>query len=355
MSLYLRESGLFRNDTFGSGLPAAYVAAPVSRVSVAGGRLRLDHDANDDTLVLAPLPGACAVEVKADYTPTEENDQGGLVLYQNADNKIEFLERVDSNVTTNVSRWRAVSTDGKTWDLFADSGSGFQFVDMAAEFVPNKVGAVLKKGTASGYVPLFLERLTITKSSFLTVGNLANGLTVELLDASNVVVTTAQVLASKALVPMPSLHVSGSLRVKNGGTVVDTISGEFYGGDRYDSGSSLKIVKDNVTLEELSRTDLSDVGTMTNGQLLKKLYIHNPTAAPVSSVSVLIEQWNAKFGYQWADVAKDVSGAPGTWGDVISYTSVPANSTTAFWLRVEQQTGYTGLDPLELSIGLQHV
>lgn len=355
MSLYLRESGLIRNDTFGVGLPAAYVATPVSRVATDAGRLRLDHDTNEDTLVLATLPGACAIEIKADYTPTIENDQGGLVLYQNADNKVEFLERTDTNVGTNIARWRAVSGDGKTWDLFADSGSGFQFTDMVSEFIPNKVGAVLKKGTASGYVKLFLERLTITKSAILTVGNLANGFTVELLDASNAVVATAQVVSSKALVPMPSLHVNGSLQVKNGGTTVDTISGEFYGGDRYDSGSSLKIVKDNVTLEELSRTDLSDVGTMTNGQLLKKLYIHNPTAAPVSSISVLIEQWNAKFGYQWADVAKDVSGVPGTWGDVITYTSVPANSSTAFWLRVEQQPGYTEIDPLELSIGLQHV
>ncbi|WP_248499809.1 hypothetical protein [Staphylococcus aureus] len=355
MTLHLRETGLIRDDTYAGGLPSGYVSSPAGRVLLDSGNLRLDHDNNEDTRVLAPISGACAVEVLADYTPTEQNDNGGLVLFAASDSVVEFLEKPDASVTTNVSRWKTRSLNGKDWDLFADSGTGYSFVDTAAEFVPTKVGAVLKKGTGAGFVPLKLQRITITKSDVLSIGNLSAGLTVELLDASNAVVASVTTTSNTATLNMPSLVVTGKLRIKNGATVTMEVSATFYGGDRYDSGSTLKIVLDNVTKPELSTTTLTDIGLMASGQLVKKLYIYNPGGAPVNSVTLTVVQWAAKFGYQWVDVALDVSGAPGTYGDVISYTSIAAGAVIPFWIRVTQGNDYDGFEALQYALDLAHV
>lgn len=355
MTLYLRETGLIRNDTFAGGIPAGYVVSPSNRVTGQSGKLRLDHDNIEDTRALVSITGACAVEIVADYTPLEANDEGGLILFANSTEVVEFVEQQTNAVSTTVSKWKTRSANGKDWDLFADSGTGYSFVDTAAEFVPTKIGAVLKKGTASGFVPLLLERLTITKSDTITVGNLAAGLTVELLDASNAVVASTTTTGTTATLLMANLIVTGKLRVKNGSTVMLEVSGTFYGGDRYDSGSTMKIVLDDVTRPELSTTSLTDIGLMGNGKLERKLYLYNPGGTPVSSVTLLVEQYNAKFGYQWVDIALDVSGKAGTYADFISYTSIAAGATVPFWIRVTQGTDYQGLDPLEYALNLSHV
>jgi hypothetical protein len=355
MTLHLRESGLIRNDTYAGGVPSGYVVSPAGRVLLDSGNLRMDHDNNEDVRVLAPISGACAVEVIADYTPTEQNDSGGILLFAASDSVVEFLEQPEATVATTVSRWRTRSLNGKDWDLFADSGAGYSFVDTAAEFVPVKIGAVLKKGTGSGFVPINLQQILVTKSDVLSIGNLGAGLTAELLNVSNEVVASTTTVSNTANLAMPSLAVTGKLRIKNGTTVTMEVSGTFYGGDRYDSGSTLKIVLDNVTKPELSTTTLTDVGLMSNGQLVKKLYIYNPGGTNVSSVTLTVAQWGAKFGYQWVDVALDVSGSPGAYSDAISYTSIAAGASVAFWIRIKQGTDYDGFEPLQYALDLAHI
>lgn len=355
MTLHLRESGLIRSDTYAGGIPSGYVVSPAGRVVIDAGNLRMDHDNSDDTRVLAPISGACAVEIIADYTPTEQGDTGGLLLFAASDSVVEFLEQAEATVPTTVSRWRTRSLNGKDWDLFADSGSGYSFVDTAAEFVPTKIGVVLKKGTGSGFVPIRLQQLLVTKSDVLTIGNLGTGLTVELLNASNVVVASTTTVTNTASLSMPSLAVTGKLRIKSGSTVTMEVSGTFYGGDRYDSGATLKIVLDNVTKPELSPTTLTDIGLMSNGELVKKLYIYNPGGTNVSSVTLTVAQWGAKFGYQWVDVALDVSGAPGSYSDAISYTSIAAGAVVPFWIRIKQGNDYDGFEPLQYALDLAHI
>lgn len=354
MSLFKRIDGRVRDDVFTNTIPSGYIVSPLNRFSLTGTALELQHDNLDDVLVLVDITGACAVEVTADYTPTEVNDNGGLILFNNATQTSEFLERVDAATAQTVSRWRTKSTNGKDWDFYADSGNGFNFIDSALEFTPKKAGVVLKKGTGAGFVPLSLKRITITTGDTLLVGNVTDGQTVELLDDKNAVVASSVVVNGLASLMMPRLLVTGKLRVKSGSTVVEELSGTFAGGDRYDGGASLKIVKDATTKEELSVTDLSDLGLMVNGVLQKKLYLYNPSSTAALSVNVSIAAYTTAFGYQWADVAKDASGSADTYGDVINYPSVAAGATVAFWIRVVQGSDYSGLDPLKFNIELQH-
>ncbi|WP_218276396.1 hypothetical protein, partial [Pseudomonas sp. FW305-BF6] len=86
-----------------------------------------------------------------------------LILFKNADQRVEFLESYDSSISTTVTRWRAISQNGLDWDLFSDSGNGYGFVDTVAEFDALKVGVTLKKGIGSNFVPLKLQNVLITK------------------------------------------------------------------------------------------------------------------------------------------------------------------------------------------------
>lgn len=355
MTLYKRLDGRIRDDSFTTAVPSGYVVSPLTRYELTGTALKMNRDSVDDVRVLVDLPGPCAIEVTANYTPSEVGDSGGLILFADAGKTSEFLEQVDNGVAQTVSRWRTKSDDGKDWDFYADSGSGFNFIDSVLEFEPKKVGVVLKKGNGAGFVPLLLQRITITASDTLIVANVSAGMTVELLDESNAVVVSASPQNSVVSLLLPRLLVTGKLRIKNGSTLIEEVSGTFAGGDRYDVGSALKIIKDPTTKEEFSVTDLTDIGVMTNGVLTKKLYLYNPSGAAANNVNLLITAYNALFGYQWADVAKDVSGVAGAYGDIISYTTIAGNASVAFWLRVVQGSDYTGLDPLRFYLELQHV
>lgn len=354
MSLFKRIDGRVRDDVFTNTIPNGYIVSPLNRFSMTGSALELQHDNLDDSFILVDIPGACAIEISADYTPTETNDSGGLILFGNAVQTSEFLERADASTTQKVARWRTKSMNGKDWDFYADSGNGFNFIDSSLEFAPKKAGVVLKKGTGAGFVSLSLKRITITASDSILVGNLGDGQIVELIDETNAVAASSVVVNGLASLMMPRLIISGKLRVKNGNTLVEEISGTFAGGDRYDGGASLKIIKDVTTKEELSVTDLSDLGLMINGVLQKKMYVYNPSSTAALSVNVSIVSYATAFGHQWADVAKDVNGIAGTYSDTINHTSIAPGASIPFWIRVTQGSDYSGLDPLKLNIEIQH-
>lgn len=355
MTLYKRVDGRIRDDVFTTAIPPDYIVSPLNRFSFTGSALQLERDNVEDVRALVDLSGPCAIEVTADYTPTETGDTGGLLLFASASQTSEFLEYVDESIVQTVSRWRTKSVNGKDWDFFADNGSGFSFVDSVLEFQAKKAGVVLKKGNGAGFVPLQLRRVTITTSDTLLVANASNGMTVELLNESSTVVASTVSQNGMASLLMPNLLVTGKLRIKNGATLIEEVAGTFAGGDRYDVGSALRIVKDSVTKEEFSIADLTDLGAMVNGVLEKKLFLFNPSGASAVNVNLSIIAYSSAFGHQWADLAKDNSGAPGAYGDLITYTSVAGNAVIPFWIRVTQGTGYTGFDPLRFTLELQHV
>lgn len=355
MTLYKRIDGRIRDDVFSTTIPPGYIISPLNRYSFTGTALQLQHDNLDDVRVLVDIAGPCAVEITADYTPTVASDTGGLILFSDSAKTAEFLERSDTSINQTVSRWRVMSANGSDWDFYSDSGNGFNFIDSTLGFTPKKIGTVLKKGNGTGFLPLNLKRITMTLSDRLLVVNVGDGMTVELLDDTNTLVTSAIALNGVVSLVMPRLLIQGKIRIKNGSTIVEEVSGLFAGGDRYDSGSTLKILVDATTKEELKTTDLTDIGLMLNGILQKKLYLYNPSSTAALNATIAIDAYNSKFGYQWADIARDVSGSAGTYVDEINYTTLTAGQIIPFWLRVVQASDYDGFDPLQFVLDLQHV
>ncbi|WP_218274852.1 hypothetical protein, partial [Pseudomonas sp. GP01-A3] len=57
-------------------------SSPPGRYSIQNGGLQLEHDNNEDTLALVTINEPCAIEITADYNPTETTDKGGLILFK---------------------------------------------------------------------------------------------------------------------------------------------------------------------------------------------------------------------------------------------------------------------------------
>jgi hypothetical protein len=354
--LYKREDGKIRDDSFTTGaLPNDWIITPNSSFSLSErpGYLRILRDATKDILALFPVPSSFAIEIEADYHPTEAADNGGLLLFRDSEQKVEFLEMYTNETATDVSRWRAVG-ENSVFDLYSDSGNSMEFIDSAA-IEPVKAGIILKKGDAPGFVPLDVQRVIVTTSDTLTVGNLQDGMTVELVDTGGNVHASVVASGGAAALKMPTLRFDGKLVLRQGSSILEEVSNVFYGGDRYDRGTSLKIVTDEITKTELSVTAPTDLGLMINGVLLKKLWVYNPEPVYVSTVSIDVVQWSSKFGYQWVDIADDVNGSPGTFGDSITIPLIAPGGLVPFYVRVTQGSNYDGFEPLYFGFDLKHI
>lgn len=355
--LYKREDGKIRDDSFTTGaLPPDWIITPSGSFSLSErpGYLRILRDATKDILALFPVPSSSfAIEIEAEYSPIEAADNGGLLLFRDSEQKVEFLEIFTDETATDVSRWRAVGKDS-VFDLYSDSGNGMEFVDSAV-IEPLKAGIILKKGDAPGFVPLDVHRVIVTTSDTLIVGNLQDGMIVELMDTGGEVRTSAIARGGVASLKMPTLRFDGKLVLRQGSSILEEVTNTFYGGDRYDRGTSLKIVTDDITKTELSVIEPTDLGLMINGVLLKKLWVYNPEPVYVSTVSIEVVQWGSKFGYQWVDIAEDVNGSPGTFGDSITIPLIAPGGLVPFYVRVTQGSNYDGFEPLYFGFDLKHI
>ncbi|ANB66148.1 hypothetical protein GFC29_3814 (plasmid) [Anoxybacillus sp. B7M1] len=353
--LYKREDGKIRDDTFSGSIPLDWIITPSGYYSISErpGYLRMKHHATKDALAVFPVPPSFALEIEAEYFPTQAADTGGLILYRDSEQSAEFLEVYTDDTSSDVTRWRAIGQNN-VFDLYSDSGEGIEFVD-SVSIAPVKAGIVLKKGQAAGFVPLDVKRVVVTTSDTLIVGNLPDGAVAQLLSTDGQVQATSIASGGVAAIKMPLLRFDGRLVVKQGSSVLGDITNVFYGGDRYDKGSSVSIVTDPNTKAELSVTSPTDLGLMVNGVLLKQLWVYNPEPFAVTTVSIDVVQWNSKFGYQWADIANDVNGSPGTFSDSINISLISPGATVPFYVRITQGTDYDGLEPLYFGFDLKHM
>lgn len=352
--LYEIEDGLLFIDDFQT-LNSRWIASPIGSYSLSDrpGYIRLKHHASQDTLILTDIPtDKFACEVFADYTPTADGDEGGVLVWNNSSETIEFVERLDSATTENQTSWMVVknNTDLR---FFSNSGSGYAFVDSDV-MESNKFGVILKRGSDPAFTNLDVDKIIATKGNKLRVEGLVTSQKVRLEDTlGNTLAEDILSLGSALELTLPKLELSGTLKVFNpDGSLLCSIDGAFYGGDIYGVGSSIEVRIGTTELDRLSQTDL---GTMSAGVLQMLMNVNNPSNVSLTNVVVAIEQYSTKFGWQWADLALDNSGTPGTFGDVLNIANLPANSQVNFWVKVTKGSGvYNTNEPLQFTLHLEH-
>ncbi|WP_343834736.1 hypothetical protein [Bacillus horti] len=283
-------------------------------------------------------------EVKASYTPVRVGDEGGVVIWKSATEKVEFLESIDSTADSEYSNWRIIKR-GNLFTFFAERNGAWELFDSSVCINPVRAGLVLKGQNDAGYTPLLARRSILCKNSHITVANVNSGYMIRLLDENQRVVRNQEVPKgfSGIKIELPTIPFVGKIQIseinrETGRTNVISEMDEFvdmYGGDEFLSGIDLHVYWNDTQLDQYIPTHL---GAIKRGTLLEKMTLVNPSSGNIADqIKVRIAKYEESFGWEWADIAEDVAGSPGEFGHEISLGTLSPNQSKDFWIRIERQ------------------
>ncbi|MED2709412.1 hypothetical protein [Bacillus toyonensis] len=350
VSLYEKESGKIFVDDFDSINPK-WIMSPSNAFNnaIKKGFLRMNHSADKDVMLLIDKPqGNFVIQVIADYAPTKEGDEGGLLLYQNEKNKVEFLESYAANGSQINKEWMAICKEDQ-WDFYTKTDTFFDYADNDS-LAAKRIGVVLKRGTAEGFVPLDINKIIMTTSNMLRLRQLYENYKVVLKDTADNILSTNIVAAAHTGIDilLPSLEFEGIIEIYDEeNELIAKKQATFYGGDMYCMGSSLQI---KMNSEELNTTDPTNLGYMVNNERIVKMTIVNDNIGTATNIKLSIQQYMEKVGYTWALISLDGT----SYLNEIQIDSVAAQSTRDFWVKVVKDTNFLAFEPIYFNIHLKH-
>lgn len=350
VSLYEKESGKIFVDDFDSVNPK-WLMSPSNAFNnaVKKGFLRMNHSVDKDVMLLIDRPqDNFAIQVIADYAPTKEGDEGGLLIYQNEKNKVEFLESYSANSLQSNKEWMAICKEDQ-WDFYTKTDTFFDYADNDS-LAAKRIGVVLKRGTAEGFVPLDINKIIMTTSNMLRLRQLYENYKVVLKDTADNILSTNIVAAAHTGIDilLPSLEFEGIIEIYDEeNELIAKKHATFYGGDMYCMGSSLQI---KMNSEELNTTDPTNLGYMVNNERIVKMTIVNDNIGAATNIKLSIQQYMEKIGYTWALISLDGT----SYLNEIQIDSVAAQSTRDFWVKVVKDTNFLAFEPIYFNIHLKH-
>ncbi|EJQ50111.1 hypothetical protein IEI_02945 [Bacillus wiedmannii] len=350
VSLYEKESGKIFVDDFDFVNPK-WLMSPSNAFNnaVKKGFLRMNHADNKDVMLLIDKPQSnFAIQVIADYAPTKEEDQGGLLIYQNEKNKVEFLESYSANSSQSNKEWMAMCKEDQ-WDFYTKTDTFFDYADNDS-LAAKRIGVVLKRGTAEGFVPLDINKIIMTTSNMLRLRQLYGNYKVVLKDAAgNTLSSNIVAVAHTGIdILLPSLEFEGIIEIYDEeNELLAKKQATFYGGDMYCMGSSLQIKMDS---NELNTTDPTNLGYMVNNERIVKMTIVNDNIGAATNIKLSIQQYMEKVGYTWALISLDGTN----YSNEIQIDSVATQDTRDFWVKVVKDTNFLAFEPIYFNVHLKH-
>jgi hypothetical protein len=339
MALFRKEYGMIFDDNFmeDSGL-WTYSPSGNCTLDTVGGVIRLRHGVTSDTRMLTNLPNerTLLMEVTATYVPTEDDDTGGLLIWRDAVNKLEFLESKDT-IDGDYRIWRAVK-DGNQWKFFAKKNNGWEFFD-SAPFTATMAGVILK-AAPDGLInqDILVDRVVVCKGTKVQVGNIDAGRRVDLCNRIGDVIDsrTASSSSTGAEFELPSVPFRGSLKLYGADDLLvdqtDVI--DIYGGDVFLCGADLHVIWNS---HELDRYNANSIGPLYDDTLVVRMSVFNPVVPLAKNVTLAVMKYQQEFGYEWADVARDMAGSPAAFGDNASLGDIPINESRDFYVRFTRE------------------
>lgn len=341
-SIYRVESGLIFDDDFDT-LDSRWSVSPSHQSSVydaENGLLTLQHSDNGYTSALFELPqeeDELLFEVQASYFPQEVGDEGGLVIWKSALEKLEFFESLDNSQEGDYSYWR-VTKRNNLWSFFAYKNGAWELFDSSVCINPVLAGVALSNPPRVGYVDLGIRRAFLCRGKHVTVGNVSSGYKLQLLDEGNAIINEQVVPEhhAGATMELPWIPFKGKIRIVDmaagGVTLVDSDVVEMYGGDVFMSGTDLTVFWKGMELDAYNPTRL---GAMKNNNLLEKMTLANTTSGNVAEdIVIRVAIFRESWGWEWVDIANDVNGEPGNMADSIQMGNLQAGETRDFWVHI---------------------
>ena len=346
MSIHRVQTGLIFDDNFET-LDSRWIISPTDSYTYSDSdkQLVLKHNSTDrSTNALFSLPqneDELLLQVHSNYTPKYLGDEGGLVIWKNALEKVEFLESEDSIHENTYNIWRTVKKQN-LWTFFAVRGNAWELFDSTICIDPAMAGVVLKGIPRDGYTPLIIERVILCKGTNISVGNLNSFYKVELINYERNVVTTQIVPDgySGIEIELPTIPFKGKIRVYDKSETGEYVLideqkeyAEMYGGDLFLRGTNLKVKWKG---QELSETKATHLGALKSDIIEQKLTVLNDTSGNVAeNIEIQIAVYKKEFGWEWCDLATDNNGTPNQYKDTtIRIGTLHEGESKDFWVRI---------------------
>lgn len=344
MKIIKKEGGLVFRDQFTS--QTNWMSTSPQNTSYGAG-LVLTHNANKDVRVMRDIPqNANMFELIVDYTPTDENDLAGIILYAVDDTILEIIEAPDDN-QGNITDYKIIRQNGE-FNVFILRDGVYEFVT-SSDSAFKKIGFVTKQGLST-YEPLKALEVIAARNSFLTYTGLPDGCYITFTDGDK---TTSET-AVNGVVTYEMAHTEQTLTVKiytDSDELVYEVTQLFEAGSEYYASSELVLLKNGVPL---SLDNDNEIGSIVGSVVEKQLELHNPLAYPVHNIYVQVIEYLGFYGYSLADIALDVNGAPGTYNDDLLIETLDANSSVFFWFKFDKTGDTSGASSLYTRIAISH-
>lgn len=304
--------------------------------------LNLTHNDRGYTTALFDIPqdeDHLLFEVHANYYPQEVGDEGGLVVWKSAMEKLEFFESVDSSEEGDYSYWRVIKRNN-LWAFYAYKNGSWELFDSSVCINPVFMGVGLSGIGRTGYRNLGIRKALLCRGKHITVGNVNTGYIIQLLDDLDVVIEEQIVPTghSGSTVELPWIPFTGKVKVidVHGGNAVVAESEvlEIYGGDVFMIGTDLTVFWKGNALDENNPTN---IGAMKYGVIEEKMTLANTTSGNVAEdIAIKVAVYRDSFGWEWASVSNDLNGKPVGFTDSIEMGTLQAGETRDFWVRVDK-------------------
>lgn len=342
------SSGFVLEDTFDSEvLHERWQVSPSnhSRYSLTErkGYLRLKHGDPDIFILMSAPRFDFVMEVDTKYVPIHPSDQGGIVAFRDNLNYLELLEYYDpvTGTTYAYDRLRMIrrsdlfegygsNDNGKTWDLI---GTGY--LDAP------KIGFVLHGLQEANSASLDIDGIRIYRDTYIHVGNLNPGQNVKLVTPTGDLVGEAicQPDYDHAKINVQNINFpfSGKIQLydKSGFLLDETeVLNDIWGGDVFWYGIKLDLEMDGILLRQDREYQL---GNMQNGFIERRAYVINNNDIPVYNVKASIAALSEYYGWEWADLAKDLFDFPGEYKDKIELGTILPGEKIPIWIKVTRR------------------
>jgi hypothetical protein len=347
------QSGQAQVDTFDEvTLDPVWIVTPNDplRYSVTDrpGFLRLMHG-SPNLYLLRDEPGSkYLMDLKLDYTPDSETDQGGLVAYRSNEQMIELVSYYDAG---QLGPWVGMRLyrNGTTYQAYASAdGDTWIYIGSQQISLTDRIGLTLHSAVDTTLMDV--DTWQVASDRYVHVGNLLDGMYVELADSLGDVVVTATCTtpADRIVIDMIERPIpfEGTLRLYGASSLLlhETELGDIWPGDIFWYDVNMQLWMNGELVSPDSTTYL---GTMQDGYIEVPLMLVNVDPDTVINVLVAMQQFQTYRGWDWVQVAPDILGVPGDYVDNVPITSLVSGGTFPFWMRVETPDEATAFDAFE--------
>ena len=200
MSIYRVKYGLIFDDDFETLETDRWRTISPSNAVVqiqSDGQLDMKHTRNGrSTNVMMDIPqeeNDLLFQVYADYYPELENEGGGIVVWKNSMEKVEFIETRDTERATTYPAWRAVKR-GNLWAFYAQQEDlSWELFDSTICIEPTMMGFTLRDHVSDKAKTLKINKAVLCRGSHIQVANVNNGDRVVLKDENSNILRQADV------------------------------------------------------------------------------------------------------------------------------------------------------------------